>query len=183
MAAVAVQPFEPLKTLEARSRQVASSRGRTTGGRDEWIGVGFRLAGERLIAARDEVREVLRFPAVTCLPGAKDWLLGLANVRGQLLPIIDLKAFGGAGAISVSSGTRVLAINHAEIPAGLVVDEVRGLRRFGSQADRVATLERLPSLSPYLAGSRRSEQETWSVLNLTALVESPLFLRAARTAR
>ena len=35
--------------------------------------------------------------AVTRVPGAKGWMRGLSNVRGQLLPVIDLRAFLGVG--------------------------------------------------------------------------------------
>ena len=64
----------------------------------EWVGVAFRLAGEVFLVAREETREVLAYPAaVTRVPGARSWIRGLANVRGQLLPIVDLRAFLGSG--------------------------------------------------------------------------------------
>ena len=56
------------------------------------------MAGELYLVAREEAREVLGVPApLTRVPGAKSWILGLANVRGQLLPIIDLRAYLGSG--------------------------------------------------------------------------------------
>ena len=77
----------------------------------------------------------LGFPTIatkntTRVPGAKSWIKGLANVRGQLLPIIDLRHFLGSGITPITRNTRVLVVNHREIPAGLVVDEVLGFRRF-----------------------------------------------------
>ena len=41
----------------------------------------------------DEVVEILPMPQVTPVPGAQPWLLGVANIRGNLLPIVDLKQF------------------------------------------------------------------------------------------
>ena len=87
------RPFELLQELERRSRVAASGRGREAAQQEEWVGVGFRVANTYLVAAREEVREVMPFPGVTKLPGAKPWLLGLANVRGQLFPITDLNLF------------------------------------------------------------------------------------------
>ena len=124
------RPFELLKELERRSRIAASGRGQESGHQEEWVGVGFRVGKTRLVAAREEVREVLTWPGVTALPGAKPWLLGLANVRGQLLPITDLAAFFGGEPITIGRSSRVLMVNHGDIPAGLLVDEVRGFRRF-----------------------------------------------------
>jgi hypothetical protein len=59
----------------------------------EWVGVALKMAGELFLVAREETREVLGVPApLTRVPGAKPWLRGLANVRGQLLPVLDLRA-------------------------------------------------------------------------------------------
>ncbi len=97
----------------------------------EWVGVALRMAGELYLVAREETREVLGVPReLTRVPGAKPWIRGLANVRGQLLPIIDLRQFLGSGVTPLTRNTRVLVVNHREIPAGLLVDEVLGFRRF-----------------------------------------------------
>ena len=57
------------------------------------------MAGETYLVAREETREVLTYPSqLTRVPGAKTWVKGLANVRGALLPVIDLRQFLGSGA-------------------------------------------------------------------------------------
>ena len=56
--------------------------------------------------------------SITRVPGAKGWVRGLANVRGQLLPIIDMKQFIGSGVAVLSRNTRIVVVNHREIPAG-----------------------------------------------------------------
>ena len=124
LAALVEQPFELLQELERRSRAAFAGQG-STGMPEEWVGIGFRIGTEQFIASRDQVREVLMLPdAMTRVPGAKRWLLGIANLRGQLLPLIDLKMMLGAGRTSLRRVTRVISVNHREIPAGLVVDEV-----------------------------------------------------------
>ena len=67
---------------------------------------------------------------VTPVPGAKDWVAGLANLRGQLLPIVDLRQFLGAGSSRNSRTARVLVAESDELLVGIVVDEVFGFRRF-----------------------------------------------------
>ena len=68
---------------------------------------------------------------LTRVPGAKSWILGLANVRGQLLPVIDLRQYPGQRRRRrPRATTRVVVVNHRDIPAGLLVDEVLGFRRF-----------------------------------------------------
>jgi len=125
------RPFELLKELEKRSRAVSAGTVPDASAGREWVGVAFRMGGETFLVAREETREVLGYPAVvTRIPGAKSWVKGLANVRGMLLPMLDLRQFLGSGATASGRNTRVVVVNHREIPAGLMVDEVLGFRRF-----------------------------------------------------
>jgi twitching motility protein PilI len=174
------RPFELLKELEKRSRAVTAGNVAEASVGPEWVGVAFRMGGETFLLAREETREVLGYPAaVTRIPGAKNWVKGLANVRGQLLPMIDLRQFLGSGATASGRNTRVVVVNHREIPAGLMVDEVLGFRRFAEaefDAEAPPTVIRCDS---YLAGAFRRGGEVWPVLSLKSLVESQSFLQAA----
>lgn len=174
------RPFELLQELERRSRIAASGRGQESGQQEEWVGVGFRVGRTLMVVPREEVREVLVWPGVTALPGAKPWMLGLANVRGQLLPVSDLSAFFGGEPISLGRSSRVIMVNHPDIPAGLLVDEVRGFRRFIASEKAEVMPETLPGMTPFLAGAYGNEDETWGVLGLHGLVESAVFLQASR---
>jgi twitching motility protein PilI len=174
------RPFELLKELEKRSRSVTAGNAPEAAAGHEWVGVAFRMGGETFLVAREETREVLGYPAViTRIPGAKNWVKGLANIRGQLLPMLDLRQFLGSGATTPGRNTRIVVANHREIPAGLIVDEVLGFRRF---ADPEFNSEPPPTVircDSYLAGAFRRGGEVWPVLSLKSLVESQSFLQAA----
>jgi twitching motility protein PilI len=174
------RPFELLKELEKRSRIGNASNAPDSAAGNEWVGVAFRMGGETFLVAREETKEVLGYPAaITRIPGAKSWVRGLANVRGQLLPMLDLRQFLGSGATATGRNTRVVVVNHREIPAGLMVDEVLGFRRFAApefNAEPPPTVIRCDS---YLAGAFRRGGEVWPVLSLKSLVESQSFLQAA----
>jgi len=174
------RPFELLKELEKRSRAMTAGSAVQASAGPEWVGVAFRMGGETFLVAREETREVLGYPAaVTRIPGAKSWVKGLANVRGQLLPMLDLRQFLGSGATASGRNTRVVVVNHRDIPAGLMVDEVLGFRRFAEaefDAEAPPTVIRCDS---YLAGAFRRGGEVWPVLSLKSLVESQSFLQAA----
>jgi twitching motility protein PilI len=174
------RPFELLAELERRGRAVSAQLGQEGAAGREWVGVALRIAGELFLVAREETREVLSVPSgITRVPGAKVWIRGLANVRGQLLPIVDLRQFIGSGVAPATRNTRIVVVNHREIPAGLLVDEVLGFRRFaesefsGDAPPTVARCER------YLAGAFRRAQEQWPVLSLRSILESPAFAEAA----
>ena len=174
------QPFELLAELERRGRNATASPETPGSAGAEWVGVAARMAGELYLVAREEAREVLGIPSpLTRVPGAKPWVLGLASIRGQLFPIIDLRQYLGGGATPVTRLTRIVVVNHREIPAGLLVDEVLGFRRFaegefsGDAPPTVARCER------YLAGAFKRANEQWPVLTLRAVLESSAFSEAA----
>ena len=175
------RPFELLKELEKRSRTVATAERcrseRRAGSGWGWL---FAWAGRPFSIAREETREVLGYPAViTRIPGAKSWVKGLANVRGQLLPMLDLRQFLGSGATTPGRNTRVVVVNHREIPAGLIVDEVLGFRRFAESEFNAEAPPTVVRCESYLAGAFRRGGEVWPVLSLKSLVESQSFLQAA----
>ncbi|GMU69812.1 MAG: hypothetical protein AMXMBFR37_21440 [Steroidobacteraceae bacterium] len=174
------RPYELLSELDRRGRAVSAQVAQEGAAGREWVGVAMRMAGELFLVAREETREVLGMPgSLTRVPGAKSWVRGLANVRGQLLPVLDLRQFLGSGVTPVTRNVRIVVAHHREIPAGLLVDEVLGFRRFaeaefsGDVPPTVVRCER------YLAGTFRRGQEQWPVLSLRTLIESQAFLDAA----
>lgn len=174
------RPFELLAELERRGRAVTASSGAEAGQGGDWVGVALKMAGELYLVAREEAREVLGVPApLTRIPGAKGWILGLANVRGQLLPIIDLRAYLGAGATPASRTARIIVVNHRDIPAGLVVDEVLGFRRFADAEFTAQVPPTIVNCGRFVAGSFRRGTEQWPVLGMRSLLEDASFLEAS----
>lgn len=179
LATLVTQPFELLLEIERRSAHAQSGVGGSPLP-DEWVGIGFRIGEEQFVASRDQVREVLKLPeSMTRVPGARRWLLGIANLRGHLLPLIDIKLLLGSGRTSLRRTTRVISVNHREIPAGLVVDEVQGFRRFSNQEFSEELPQTIVRCDRFLTGAYRRSDETWPILNLFDFVESNVFLQAA----
>ena len=179
LATLVKQPFELLREIERRSAHAQSG---VSGSPlpDEWVGIGFRIGEEQFVASRDQVREVLKLPeSMTRVPGARRWMLGIANLRGHLLPLIDIKLLLGSGRTSLRRTTRVISVNHREIPAGLVVDEVHGFRRFSNQEFTEELPQTIVRCDRFLTGAYRRSDETWPILNLFEFVESNVFLQAA----
>ena len=163
------KPFELLRELERLARVALTGHGRDAGSEREWVGVAFRLSAENFLVAREETREVLGFPSVvTRVPGSKAWIRGIANVRGQLLPVVDLRAFLGGGATNTSRSTRVLVAHHREVPAGLLVEEVLGFRRFNDGEFSNAPPPTIAA--PSVKTSPASSGESCSTLRRTASV-------------
>ncbi len=174
------QPFELLRELERRSKAALAGTQGDDLDAEEWVGIGFRLADEQFIVARDDIREVLMVPALIArIPGAKSWIRGLANVRGHLLPIIDLKSFLGTGRFNGQRDARVLVINGTDLPAGLIVDEVFGFRRFLDTERSDDATQTLVGCDQYLSGTFERGLEHWPVFSVERLENSEEFQRAA----
>ena len=172
------QPFALLLEMERRAHGARPGDDVDEAGR-EWVGIAFRVGRTVLLTPREDVREVLRIPSVTRVPGARPWVRGLANVRGQLLPLTDLRHWLGGAAASASGSARVLAVNHRRVPTGLIVDEVYGFRRFRENEQQSPTATPVPGIEELVTGSFTRSGETWPVLSLKRLVESQRFLNAA----
>jgi purine-binding chemotaxis protein CheW len=85
----------------------------------------FSLADTRCVVPIRNVVEVGRIPDAAPVPNAPAWLHGLGNLRGQVLSLIDLRAFLGLGRIRPSAGRMiVLRADADEVVAGLMVDQV-----------------------------------------------------------
>lgn len=173
------EPFDLLLEMERRSRAAVTGQG-SGDSPSEWVGIGFRIGEEQFVADRDQVREVLMLPSsMTRVPGAKRWLLGIANLRGHLLPLIDVKLLLGSGRTALKRATRVISVNHREIPAGLVIDEVLGFRRFGDSAFVDKWPETALRCDRFIQGAYRRGAESWPIFGLHDLIESNTFLQAA----
>lgn len=94
-----------------------------------------RLGSGRFAVSLASVAEVGRVPAVTRIPGGPDWLAGVANWRGRLLPVLDLRALLGADRTPFGSAARLLVIVDDGVSAGVVVDGVEGTGGLGAHVD------------------------------------------------
>jgi len=90
-----------------------------------------------------------------------------------------LKLLLGSGRTSLRRTTRVISVNHREIPAGLVVDEVFGFRRFTANEFTPESPDTAVRCERFLRGAYRREQDSWPIFALYDLIESGTFLQAA----
>ena len=102
-----------------------------------WRAIGFRVGEHHFASGIDEVAEILMSPPpVTSIPGTQAWLLGIANVRGNLIAVVDLKQFLFGQRTHVTPRARVLVVRQSGGNVGLLVDEMLGQRNL-TDADRV----------------------------------------------
>lgn len=169
------------KLLDYEQRSLAFEPGQIDGQSHsgEWAGVIFRIGEVRLACNVKQVHEFLPIPTFTPVPGTKSWILGLANVRGDLLTIVDLAWFLNGQRSPVSMRTRLLAANLRGRPIGLLVDEVFGQRHFVSDEGKATHLPKNSPLKSYVHMQYRSGQDVWQELDLETLFSTTEFLNGA----
>lgn len=173
------EPFALLRDIEIRSQQKARGLPQKTEVRRTWSGIGFRLGDQRLVSPTDEVLEILKYPSLTRVPSALYWVKGIANIRGSLVPVMDLKAYLGEEPIKLQRETRVLVIQQGGFTSGLLVDEVLGMRHFFEEERSDQLPEVTPNLAVYLTGAFKQGNNVWGIFDMRNLAKSPQFMEVA----
>lgn len=169
-------PIMLLFELGERAKEVAKGLPQKVDIADVWSGIAFRIGKIHLVSPLDQVNEILHCPKLTLVPGTQKWVKGVANVRGTLMPIMDLNGYLGIESTTPTlSQSRVLVIKEDENLIGLMVDEILGIRHFRDE-DKVTSVARFDeSLRIYVHGAfRRHGQETL-VFDMQALANHPDF--------
>ncbi len=170
-----LSPVRLLLDLERRSRRQAAELPQKLEITEMWNGIAFRIGEMQMVAPMNEVSEILDMPDVTRVPNAKPWVLGVANVRGNLLPVMDLFAYLYGKGTRLHKRSRLLVVSHESINTGLLVDEVYGMRHF----EKANWNKKLPShdkqIKPYVDRCYQNEEKTWLVFSMHKLAESAAF--------
>lgn len=88
----------------------------------------FRLAQERYAVETQRVREVYPLKDLTPLPCTPAFVLGIVNVRGQILPVLDIKQFFELPQKGLSDLHRIIIVGSHGFELGLLADEIVGVR-------------------------------------------------------
>lgn len=91
--------------------------------------VTFRVGPEEFGLDVFSVHEILRWQEVTSVPRAPGFVEGVIDVRGALVPVVDLRRRLEAPAAEVDEETRIVLVDHDGERLGLVVDEVTEVLR------------------------------------------------------
>ncbi|WP_201527303.1 MULTISPECIES: chemotaxis protein CheW [Psychrobacter] len=158
----------------------ARKTGRQSGREADWRGVVFEIGGQRLVAPLGEVSEVLTMPEYTGMPLVQPWLLGIANVRGRLLPLTDLAKFLHIPSRSRQMSQRkVIVIDHQSIFIGLLVDQVLGIEQFTRSQYRAEAINIDSPFAPYNHGKFLKNEQDWFIFMPSLLVQDPRYIDAA----
>ena len=136
--------------------------------------LGMQLGDDYWLLDLTDVAEVIPVPDLLRVPLTKPWYAGVANIRGNLISVIDLAAFLGTSNMVYDDKARLILVGEKHrINSGLIFTRVVGLRQF-ERFEREADGAQLPA---WVEGRYRDpEQRRWHALNMHGLVTHPDFL-------
>ncbi|MDX1823150.1 MAG: chemotaxis protein CheW [Thiohalomonadales bacterium] len=169
-------PYELLREIEHRSQTQALGIPQQIEVRRTWSGIGFRLGDTKLVAPMGEVGEILEYPDLTQVPSARAWVKGIANIRGSLLPIMDLNGFITGDLTHLQRRSRVLVMRRGGMNCGLLVDEVLGLRHFFEEEKLTSSNGVTDELQKFVDGAYRQGEQTWGIFSTRKLADNPQFM-------
>ena len=174
-----LSPFEALADYERRSLAHAAGLPEQIEAPGLWRGIGFRVGARYLVSSINEVNEILTPPALTVVPGTRPWLLGVANVRGNLVPVIDLKQYLESERTQFTDSSRVLLVRQHGGSVGLLIDEVLGQRNFSEEQRAEAVGEEDDRYSRFVGEIYPLGEVHWGQFSMAILVRTPDFVQAA----
>lgn len=178
--AVAFDAFEALAQYERRSLAHVAGLPEQLQAAGLWRGVGYRIGHRKLVSDYEAVAEILTVPQITPVPGAQPWMLGVANVRGNLLPVADLKQFLEGTRSALQEGhQKVMVLRQPGGDVAVTIDELYGQRSF--QDEQQADPESLGEgrYGGFIDRAYRVADDLWGVFRFDLLVRTPEFRHAA----
>ena len=87
----------------------------------------FESGGLVLFLSTEYVIEIINDHAITSLPVVPEYVSGIINLRGQIMPVVDVHKLMGKEAAAYTSKTCIIVLNIDSVPIGIVVDNVRSV--------------------------------------------------------
>ena len=114
--------------------------------------VTFALAGETFALPVASVLEILRVAGITRVPHAPRIVRGVTNMRGKVLPVVDLRVRLGLETAELGPQSRILVASSRGRLLGLLVDAVQQVERIDRNAVQAPPADVMTAQSQYIIG-------------------------------
>ena len=144
--------------------------------------VGFRIGNETygvLIAA---VREIVRVPEITAVPSAPDLIEGVINLRGKIIPVMDLRKRFGQTEIITDKKNRILVVELDNKLLGLIVNAASEVLKIPPSDIEAPGSVFTEGESSYVTGVGKLKGRLIILLDITKLLHRPEYKRLEEAA-
>ena len=133
--------------------------------------VGFQLAGQEYAFRIEQIQEIVILEKVTKTPQVPDYVEGVSNLRGTIIPIINLRRLFGLEPRPVDRETRTIVVNVGERTMGCTVDMVSQVMRIPEENIQPAPETITGNGANYISGFARLNDRLMILLEIDELLD------------
>lgn len=128
----------------------------------------FQLNDQQYALPIQEIQEIIRMTSITRVPNTKSYVEGIINLRGSIVPVINLNRRLGLPVKDYDENTRIIVVEYEGQKVGMIVDNVLEVGRYTE-----AEIEP-PHVAgddvDYLKGVVKKGDQLWLLLNLASIL-------------
>jgi len=133
--------------------------------------VSFALGDESYAINASKVNEVLRYTEITPVPGAAAFILGIINLRGNVVTVVDARSVFALPARELTPNTRIIVVEIEDFIVGLLVDRVAAVVDLDEQAIEVAPQTGLEASARFIHGVYNENDEMLILVDFSRLLD------------
>ena len=144
--------------------------------------VGFRIGEETFGVRIGSVREIVRVPEITSVPNAQDTIEGVINLRGKIIPVIDLRKRFGQAEIHQDKMNRILVVELDNKLVGLIVNSASEVLKIPPSEIESPGSVFADGESSYVTGVGKLKGRLIILLDISKLLHRPEFKKLEEAA-
>ncbi|MCA1927669.1 MAG: chemotaxis protein CheW [Calditerrivibrio sp.] len=134
--------------------------------------VSFNMDSEKYAVDIMFIEEIIRLVEITQVPRAPEFVEGIINIRGKVIPVVDMKKKLGLGSISPDINTRIIITNIKGKKVGFLVDSVNEVLRVDDSVIDDAPAVTMNLDSSYIKGVAKTDKGLFIVLDISKVFSS-----------
>ena len=139
--------------------------------------VGFRIGNETFGVRIGSVREIVRVPEITAVPSAPETVEGVINLRGKIIPVMDLRKRFGQTEIQADKKNRILVVELDKKLVGLIVNAASEVLKIAPSEIEAPGNLFAEGESGYVTGVGKLKGRLIILLDIAKLLHRPEFKR------
>jgi purine-binding chemotaxis protein CheW len=139
--------------------------------------VGFRIGNETFGVRIGSVREIVRVPEITAVPSAPETVEGVINLRGKIIPVMDLRKRFGQSDIQPDKKNRILVVELENKLVGLIVNAASEVLKIAPSEIEAPGNLFAEGESSYVTGVGKLKGRLIILLDIAKLLHRPEFKR------
>lgn len=132
----------------------------------------FKLKSEEFGVNISNVKEIIRIPEITTIPNAQAYMEGIINLRGKVIPVLNIKKIFGFGSEVNQSTEKIVIIEVNSHCLGILVDDVTEVLKISKSNIEPPPTNVMGIINNYIKGVGKIDQRLIILLDLVNLVPS-----------